>query len=263
MIYLDQMNRKVELSEKPKRIISLVPSITELLFDLGLRDEVVGITKFCIHPKEWHQTKPRIGGTKQLYFDKISALKPDLIIGNKEENTKELIEQLEKEYSVYLTDINSIEESYDAIFKLGEILHKESESLAIINQSKRLFLDFQNSEKFNLLKNKEFLYFIWHHPDMVAGKSTYIDDVFKNLGMENGCSKQRYPEFAHDKNVEYILLSSEPYPFKEKNIPYFQNIYPNAKIILVDGEIFSWYGSRVLKIISYTETVLLKKMFNQ
>src|SRR5690606_29465773 len=122
MRVIDQMGRDIEFQHTPSRIISLVPSITELLFDLGFDDEVVGVTKFCVHPNEWHKMKPRIGGTKQLYFDKIAELKPDLIIANKEENTKDLVEQLEKDYLVYVTDINTLEEGYDAIERLGQVL---------------------------------------------------------------------------------------------------------------------------------------------
>src|ERR1035438_9640363 len=108
--HTDQMGRRLELHSRPKRIISLVPSQTELLYDLGLRDEVVGITKFCIHPKAWMKTKTIVGGTKKLNIDKIIALNPDLIIGNKEENEKLQVEELMRNFPVWMSDISSLEE---------------------------------------------------------------------------------------------------------------------------------------------------------
>ena len=91
-VYKDQLEREIELNEFPRRIISLVPSITELLFDLGLENEVVGITKFCVHPAKWYKTKTRVGGTKNVKMDMVASLQPQLIIANKEENVKEQIE---------------------------------------------------------------------------------------------------------------------------------------------------------------------------
>ena len=101
MIFTDQIGHSFELKTSPKRIISVVPSQTELLFDLALNDKVIGITKFCIHPKEWFRNKVRVGGTKNLNLAKIAALKPDLIIANKEENTQSEIEELQKHYKHY------------------------------------------------------------------------------------------------------------------------------------------------------------------
>jgi ABC-type Fe3+-hydroxamate transport system substrate-binding protein len=119
VVYIDQMGRKVELPDVPKRIISIVPSQTELLVDLGLAEELIGITKFCIHPKEIFRTKTRIGGTKMLNIEKIKKLKPDLIIGNKEENQQEQVEELMKHFPVWMSDISNLEESLDMIVKIG------------------------------------------------------------------------------------------------------------------------------------------------
>src|SRR5215213_9070876 len=104
-LFTDQLSRNVEIIRSPKRIITVLPSQTELLYDLGLRDEVIAITKFCVHPKEWFQTKMRIGGTKQLNLQKIRDLKPDLILANKEENTREDIEELAKDFPVWISDV--------------------------------------------------------------------------------------------------------------------------------------------------------------
>src|ERR1700722_20147309 len=102
--FTDQMGRTISVEWPVKRIISLVPSQTELLYSLGLADEVIGITKFCVHPKEWFHSKTRVGGTKKLDFEKIAALKPDLIIGNKEENEEVQIKQLMQDYPVWMSD---------------------------------------------------------------------------------------------------------------------------------------------------------------
>ena len=118
----DQMQREIKIPNSPQRIISLVPSQTELLFYLGLEKEVVGITKFCVHPREQFKSKTRVGGTKKYHFDRIKKLQPDLIIGNKEENDQTQIEQLAKEYPVWMSDIISFEDALDMIERIGKII---------------------------------------------------------------------------------------------------------------------------------------------
>lgn len=252
----DQMNRTIRLASTPKRIVSLVPSLTELLSYFGLESEVVGITKFCIHPEEWFKTKPRVGGTKQVHSDKIHALHPDFIIANKEENTEEIIASLEADFPVYITDIYTLDDAYQAIIHLGQILGKEKEARALVKNTEQQFISYKKSEAYTCLKGKRFLYFIWHEPDFTAGKNTYIDSVFETLGMINACSEERYPEAEKATDADFIFLSSEPYPFKEKHLSYFQKKYPSAKVILVDGEIFSWYGSKMQEIVPYIEDQL-------
>ncbi len=118
---IDMMDRTVNLPKNPKRIICLVPSLTELLYDLGLDNKVIGITKFCIKPNSWFKSKNRIGGTKNVHFDKIKELNPDLIIGNKEENSKTDIETLEKDFTVWMSDINTYKEALIAIQEIATI----------------------------------------------------------------------------------------------------------------------------------------------
>jgi ABC-type Fe3+-hydroxamate transport system substrate-binding protein len=122
---IDQMMRTVEVPIKPERIVSLVPSQTELLHYFGLENEVVGITKFCVYPREWFNNKMRIGGTKHLKIKEIIDLNPDLVIGNKEENTKEDIQQLERNgITVWMSDINSFDEALSMIQQIGSIFSK-------------------------------------------------------------------------------------------------------------------------------------------
>jgi ABC-type Fe3+-hydroxamate transport system substrate-binding protein len=243
MIFTDQMQRVVQLNERPKRIISLVPSQTELLADLGLEEEVIGITKFCIYPEKWFRSKTRVGGTKQLNIELIRSLKPDLIIGNKEENTAEDISNLEGIAPVWMSDIYTLEGALKMIVSIGEIVSKKWESEVMVKKIQ---------EEFNRIKKapsrKKVLYFIWKDPEFLAGKNTFIDAMLEAVGFANCCRLERYPALADIETIhpDFIFLSSEPFPFKEEHTEYFQELYPNAKVVFVDGEMFSWYGSRML-----------------
>jgi ABC-type Fe3+-hydroxamate transport system substrate-binding protein len=265
-IHKDQMMRKVELPPTPMRIISLVPSQTELLFDLGLDEEVIGITKFCIHPIHWLKEKTIIGGTKQVNFEKIDQLKPDLIIGNKEENSKEDIEILMQKYPVWMSDINTFEDALKMIESVGLITNKQQQALALVENIK---YEFEQLHQVKTSK-KRVAYFIWNKPMMVAGKDTFINEMLQICGFENVFStplnfngkkeSDRYPQIneaeLHAAAPELILLSSEPFPFKEKHISYFKSLCPKAEIKMVDGEMFSWYGSRLMKAPAYFKNLL-------
>lgn len=266
-IYTDQLNRKIELHAPPKRIISLVPSQTELLYDLGLRDEVIGITKFCVYPEEWFRTKTRVGGTKKYDLEKIKALSPDLIIGNKEENEKQQIEELMKHYNVWMSDIYTLKDALSMIACLGALLDRNKEAAAIKLKIEFLFHQFieVSSEQLSGNQFKKTAYFIWKNPYMAAGHDTFIDEMLKVCRLENVFVNKtsRYPAVTNEEIIEaepeIVLLSSEPYPFKEKHIQEFQKMLPDAKVIIADGEIFSWYGSRLLKAPEYFK--LLSKSF--
>ena len=264
-IFTDQMNRQVEINFPPKRIVSLVPSQTELLYQLGLTDEVVGQTVFCIHPDHMHQTKPRVGGTKKLQFDKIKQLKPDLIIGNKEENDQSQIEELMKNYPVWMSDISNLEDALDMIKGVGEIVDKKEQAHDLSYQIYHSFSQLQTSNMKPAYRSDglrkagrlQTAYLIWRNPYMAAGYDTFINDMMTRCGLENVFKNEtsRYPEINKRKlqtsNPQLILLSSEPYPFAHKHVEELSIICPGAKIILADGELFSWYGSRLLKSAAY------------
>lgn len=245
----DQLNRTLLIPKFPKRIVSLVPSQTELLIDLGLKDRLVGVTKFCIHPEGLKKEKTIIGGTKNFNFEKIKALKPDLIIGNKEENYKEGIEQLEKDFTVWMSDIFNVWDALDMILSLGKITNTEEKATLLwkeINNKRNILLE-QNRVK------QKAIYLIWKNPYMVAGSNNYINEMLSLNGYENLCNSTkytRYPELTEaeivELNPDVILLSSEPFPFKEKHAKELQKLVPNAYIQLVDGELYSWYGSRII-----------------
>ena len=135
--FIDQMNNKIHLDYYPSRIISLVPSQTELLYTLGLSNRVVGITKFCIHPKKWFRTKNRIGGTKNVDIQKVKNLKPDLIIGNKEENNIKDIQSLDGIAPIWMSDIYTLDDAYSMIKSIGQITGMET-------LSKQLVIDIKN-----------------------------------------------------------------------------------------------------------------------
>jgi ABC-type Fe3+-hydroxamate transport system substrate-binding protein len=254
-VFIDQMGRRVEVSENPLRIVSLVPSQTELLAYLGLENNVVAITKFCIHPSEWFHTKQRIGGTKNLKIQEIRDLQPDLIIGNKEENTESDILALAEFCPVWMSDVNSVEDALVMIEEVGNLTHTIKKAKDLITE---LEAGFQRIS--NIGKKGKVLYCIWDNPAMAVGQETYINSVLTKLGFENVIKNSRYPLISEIKNrhPEIILLSSEPFPFSEIHIKKYQELNPKAVVQLVDGEMFSWYGSRMLEALTYFENLSFK-----
>lgn len=251
MIVKDQMHRTIELNKPLKRIVSIVPSQSELLWDLGLEKELVGITKFCVHPHHMATSVTLVGGTKKLNIQKIRELQPDIIIANKEENEQSQIEELAKEFPVWISDIHNLDESLQMIEMLGELFDRKEKAHELSINIKSTF------QHLTTLPNVKVAYFIWNNPMMVAGKNTFIDDMLKRCNFENTFLNKdsRYPEISMEElqkaNPELILLSSEPFPFKEKHIQGFQKHLPDAKIMIVDGELFSWYGSRLQHSANY------------
>lgn len=256
--FYDQMGREVLLTKFPKRIISIVPSQTELLCDLGLNDSIVGITKFCIHPNTSYRSKTRIGGTKKLNHQLIKALEPDLIIGNKEENNKADIQELEKHFPVWMSDICSMQDMYEMIASIGHIMRVEDKSQTIIQQIKHSFDALGQTHK-----RWTSLYFIWQNPYMVAANDTFINTIMYIAGFDNAVGHlKRYPVISENElkqiQPELVLLSSEPFPFSEKHVENFRQIFKDIPVIVVDGELFSWYGTRLLKTSKYLQKIRSK-----
>ena len=258
--YQDQLGREVEIPEAPQRIISLVPSQTELLYDLGLQEEVTGITKFCIHPDTWYRTKNRVGGTKQLHIDKIKQLQPDLIIANKEENVKEQIEELAKYFPVWISDVNNLDEACGMISFIGLITDRQKEAVSIVHDIRCGFqrLEAMVSDRGAVqgMAKPRTAYLIWKEPYMTAGGDSFIHDMMQRAGFHNVFGNEtRYPETTveelAERKCDIVMLSSEPYPFKEKHTKDLMSQLPGCSVILVDGEMFSWYGSRLQKSAAY------------
>ena len=252
----DQIGTLHSFESTPKKIVSLVPSQTELLYDLGLEDSIVGITKFCIHPYHLKATKAIVGGTKTIKFDKIKALQPDIIICNKEENTKAIVEELSQICSVWVTDILTIEDNIKMIQDFGVLFNRRTEAQKWIDKTNFAWQDFKQ-----FIKNKPFkkvAYFIWANPYMVVGNTTFINELlqlnhFTNIYINK---EGRYPEVELRKirlegDPDYVFLSSEPFPFKDEHAFEIGRATHHAKTVFVDGEMFSWYGSRLVKAFIY------------
>lgn len=272
--YIDQTGREVKIPFPPRRIVSLVPSQTELLFDLGLENEIVAVTRFCIHPEN---NKPRIGGTKRLRIQEITALQPDLIIANKEENDREQVESLMQDFPVWVTDVHDLESALEMIGQLSMITNRAEKGEQLCAAIQKAFGElkllqakgpdfFKNNGTSLVKQNEENLitgnepfpskvkvaYFIWKDPWMVAGGDTFIASMLEQCGLENIFKDStRYPVISPEElqhtGCQLVLLSSEPFPFKQSHSAFF----PNLPVLLVDGEMFSWYGSRILRAAAY------------
>lgn len=266
----DQLGRDVVLNSYPaKRIISLVPSQTELLYDLGLDEEVVGITKFCVHPVHWFRNKERVGGTKNVNIEKVESLQADLILANKEENMKEQIEQLEKIAPVWISDVTTFEDALQMIKNVSEITNTMEKALTLITRittnfsklSHRVLHPTSNTQHPTSNVQLRTAYLIWHNPYMTIGGDTFISNMLSKCGLKNVFENlKRYPEISIEQiasvNPQLILLSSEPYPFKEKHVEELRPFFDKAKIFLVDGEMFSWYGSRMVYAPDYFASLM-------
>jgi ABC-type Fe3+-hydroxamate transport system substrate-binding protein len=259
--YIDQLHNTVHIPCPPRRIISVVPSQTELLYHLGLDAEVIGITKFCVHPEHWFRNKTRIGGTKSLHLEQIKALKPDLVIANKEENDHDQVKALMATFPVWTSNIHSLDDALLMIRQIGEITGRATPAIRLSEQIR---------EQFDLLQAalpvspapRQAAYFIWRDPWMVAGGDTFINTMLQACGLQNVfAGMRRYPEIPLSAlrhafgevipGQQLVLLSSEPYPFKERHIEEIRAVLPDTEVLLVDGEMFSWYGSRLLEAPAY------------
>ncbi len=255
----DSLGTSFEFQSTPKRIISLVLSLTETLYDLGLEDKIVGITKFCVHPFHFKSTKKIIGGTKKVHYEKIRLLQPDIIIANKEENTEEMVLGLRKICPVWITDIITVEDVLQTNTDFETLFNCRTEAQKWVNKISFSYADFKQFAKaFPIRKTA---YFIWKNPYMVAGSGTFIDELMQLNKLKNCYANQeRYPEIklellekTHDP--ELILLSSEPYPFKDEDAFEIGRFTHHAKTIFVDGEMFSWYGTRLHHAFGYFKQI--------
>lgn len=257
--YVDQLGIHHTFQSTPKRIISLVPSQTELLYDLGLEESIIGITKFCVHPYHFKSTKSTVGGTKKVNIEKIKKINPDIIICNKEENTPEIVIELSKICEVWVTDVVTIEDNLKMITDFGQLFNCRTEAQKWLDKINFALTDFKQfiAEK----PIKKVAYFIWRDPYLVVGSNTYINEVlhlnhFKNIYD----TKERYPEVQIQKmrlegDPEIVFLSSEPFPFNEEHAFEIGRFTHHAKLVFVDGEMFSWHGTRLHKALNYFKSL--------
>ncbi|HJW16616.1 MAG TPA: helical backbone metal receptor, partial [Flavisolibacter sp.] len=206
----------------------------------------------------WFQKKTRIGGTKQLDLEKIRKLQPDLVIASREENVEEQINELARDLPVWISDINDMDGAMSMITSIGSITGKEAKARALRQRIEKEF----NNLKAAIQNKNQAVYLIWKDPLMTVGGDTFINHMMECAGFINLFKdKTRYPVITpvdiQSLNVEtrgsscLILLSSEPYPFRQKHIEELQVELPGYRFLLVDGEMFSWYGSRLEKAPAY------------
>lgn len=232
-----------------KRIVSLVPSLTEWLHTLGLGQETVGITKFCVHPDEWFRHKTRVGGTKNVHVEELLALQPDLVIASKEENVAEQVQAIAGQVPVLLTDVVTLEDALTCMEEIATLTNRQQEA-------KQWLIQIQQDFAQPLPQAGRALYLIWREPYMSVGGDTFIHQMLQYAGWQNACGHQaRYPSLTLTEmqalQPDVLLLSSEPYPFKIPHLRELAAHFPHTRIILVDGEMFSWYGSKLLKAMNY------------
>lgn len=250
----DHLGRVVSYNFPPKRIVTLCPGITETLFALDLEDEIVGRTRFCIFPKDKVDAVPAVAGTKDINLQAIHDVQPDLIIVEKEENTKEIVDTLAQFYPVFVAEVQTVDEAYRMIEDIGSLTNRDQQAVMLVNKIKKRFDTFPSTSA------KRVAYVIWRKPYMVVGKDTYIQSVLSKLGFVNPFVEfeGRYPAITEDDlrnaNLDYVFLASEPYPYKDKHKTEFQAIMPNVVPLVVDGEMF-WYGAKMIEAVDYFKSM--------
>ncbi|MBM3383047.1 MAG: cobalamin-binding protein [Betaproteobacteria bacterium] len=255
-------------ANKPFRIVSLVPSLTETLCHFRLESALVGCTSFCVEPKSLRNTVPSVGGTKDADLERIVALKPTHIVTNREENTEVLLNSLREKSSTHgftliETFLEFPEDNFQLIAHLGQCFSFELESQKwCAEQRQRL----DTLRTLMTAKNSfRFAYFIWMKPWMCAGHQTYISRCIELIGGQNlimtGTElNERYPELratdARLHEADCLFFSSEPFPFKNRHIEAFQQEAGRKfKFLKVDGQALSWYGSRFAVTLTELESM--------
>lgn len=261
---VDPLGRLVELPAwPPLRIISLCPSITETLYALGAGSRVVGRTQWCLHPQPQIEHVPCVGGTKKVNLRRVRELQPDLIICEKEENTREMVEALAPIAPTYVTNVESIKDAHSMLGQLGELLDTEAQAQVLSSAIQAAWAKLPK-------RSVRVAYLIWREPWMAAGDRTYIHSVLSHLGFDNVFAgrEARYPTFSLGElralAPERILLSSEPFAFSQADADRLAADLPGVAIDLVDGELFCWYGARMLPsaaaLSAYVSTLLRKPL---
>ncbi len=251
----DARGAEVTLDAPPRRIVSLVPSQTELLAFLGLDEAVVGLTRFCVRPEGWTEQKEIVGGTKQVNAEHVRALAPDLMLANREENTREDVETLEAMAPVYVTDVPDLPAALRMIRAVGRLTARAARAEALAAEIARRFDALENTLEDVPIRAA---YLIWRDPYMAVGRGTFIHDVMRRAGFANVfAGRTRYPEITTEDlraaAPHVLLCADEPFPFHQK--PRFTDelraALPEAHVEVVDGQLFSWYGPRLLRAPAY------------
>ena len=239
----------------PPRIVSLVPSITELVCDLGLADALVGRTGFCIHPRASMRRIPKVGGTKDLNLARIRELHPTHVIVNIDENEKPAVDELARFVPAIIVTHPLAPRDNPALYRLlGGIFDRMARAGQLCDEFERAYDDVVAASAG--LPRQEVLYLIWRKPWMTVARDTYISRTLALIGWDTlpASACVRYPEIELDDalvtSAERILLSSEPYRFRDRDVASVQKLLPpgsRCAVSLIDGEMTSWYGSRAIQ----------------
>ncbi len=251
----DDLGFKFELADRPRRIVSLVPSWTETLFAFGAAEEIVGVTRFCVEPAERTAAVPKIGGTKNPDLKAIGELEPDVVIANAEENRREDIEKLRAAGSaVFTTYSRTVGGAVEAILKLGAVVGRPAEAGAMAREIVREVSVIETGlGAWSRLRFRVFCP-IWKNPWMAFNADTYAHDVLRMLGFNNifAAAGERYPRVTLDEALElkpdFVLLPSEPYEFGQKDVEELKPMLPPAlsrRVVLIDGRDLHWYGAHM------------------
>ena len=251
---VDDMGRQVKLGGPAARIVCLVPSITETLFALGAGDRVVGVTQYCIHPFDGVSDKSKVGGTKNIFVEKILSLQPDLVIANTEENRKHQIAKLENLGSrVFVTFPKNIDGCLKMIRDVAFLTATETAAAPILAAIEAA----RAEAKLRIREPRpSVLCPIWKNPYMTINRDTFVSAVIRESGGTNvfDSASERYLKFSLEEAAglkpDVILLPTEPYRFQEVDKADFEafDSIPavlSGRIHLVEGELVSWYSPRV------------------
>jgi ABC-type Fe3+-hydroxamate transport system substrate-binding protein len=262
---MDDMGREVALDRPAKRIVCLVPSITETLFAFGAGDRVVGVTDYCIHPASGVAGKPRLGGTKNADVDRILLLQPDLVIANAEENRRHQIEKLEGAgIPVFVTFPKTIDEAIKMMRDIAVLTDTRDAAETVLRD-----LEAARTEVHAAGDGPRVLCPIWKNPYMSINRDTFVDGILRESGGRNvfAARTERYPVFeladAAAERPDVILLPTEPYHFVESDKAEFSGLgdvpaVRDGRIHIVEGELLSWYGPRIARALRELAALLYR-----
>ena len=263
----DDLGDRVELNVPAARIVSLVPSITETLFELGAGGQVAGVTDYCIHPAAAVAQILKVGGTKGFSLDRVVGLEPDLVIANKEENRKPEVEALRRECPVFVTDPRTVEQAMKTVLDLGMLTGRavEASTMAADCESR-----LSGVYPATLARPFRTVCFVWRDPWMAVGSDTYVGDLLDTFGFKNIFASEdgRYPqtslEAVLDRGPEVIMLPDEPFEFGSGDVGEIEAFFAErgapVKIFAMDGTLLTWFGYRTALGVDYlqrTKTSLL------
>lgn len=258
MVFTDDMKEEIQMEDYPHKIISLCPSVTETLVKLGLKNQLTARTNYCYRPEGDVEGIKKIGGPKSIDMEAVDSTEPDLIIAVKEENDRQQIEKLREKHIVFVFDVNTYTEALDMIIRMGELMGKQEKAVEMADNIDKAFANIPQ-----LKTPLTFLYLVWKDPLIAAGKRTYINNVLTSHGFSNCLDTfiQRYVTLNIEvfKKLEFDIafLPTEPFEFNEDDKKDILAFFPETDVRLVDGEVFSWYGYRMLHAAEY-----LKKLIN-